>query len=117
VDRSRLFCAKKEKFSSISENNMASVFWDAEGILFIDYLEKGKTITRDYCSHLLTRQDKKKQLRKTRLPKEKNIFYQNNAPTPKSVLALRKLRDLPYEMLEQSHCSTDLPPPDVCLLP
>jgi len=24
---------------------MASVFWDAEGILFIDYLEKGKTIT------------------------------------------------------------------------
>jgi hypothetical protein len=25
---------------------MASVFWDAEGILFIDYLEKGKTVTR-----------------------------------------------------------------------
>jgi len=25
---------------------MASVFWDAEGILFIDYLEKGKIITR-----------------------------------------------------------------------
>jgi hypothetical protein len=24
---------------------MASVFWDAEGILFTDYLEKGKTIT------------------------------------------------------------------------
>jgi hypothetical protein len=23
---------------------MASVFWDTEGILFIDYLEKGKTI-------------------------------------------------------------------------
>jgi hypothetical protein len=28
---------------------MASVFWDAEGILFIDYLEKGKTITGEYC--------------------------------------------------------------------
>jgi hypothetical protein len=27
---------------------MASVFWDAEGILFIDYVEKGKTITREY---------------------------------------------------------------------
>jgi len=26
---------------------MASVFWDAEGILFIDYLEKSKTITGD----------------------------------------------------------------------
>jgi histone-lysine N-methyltransferase SETMAR len=27
---------------------MASVFWNAEGILFIDYLEKGKTITGEY---------------------------------------------------------------------
>jgi hypothetical protein len=27
---------------------MKSVFWDAEGILFIDYLEKSKTITREY---------------------------------------------------------------------
>jgi len=26
---------------------MASVFWDAEGILFVDYLENGKTITGD----------------------------------------------------------------------
>jgi len=27
---------------------MASVFWDAEGILFLGYLEKGKTITGEY---------------------------------------------------------------------
>jgi hypothetical protein len=32
---------------------MVSVFWDAEGILFIDYLEKGKTITGGYYSNLL----------------------------------------------------------------
>jgi len=38
---------------------MASVFWDAEGILFIDYLENGKTITGEYYSNLLTRLDKK----------------------------------------------------------
>jgi hypothetical protein len=37
---------------------MASLFWDAEGILFIDYLEKGKTITGEYYSNLLTRLDK-----------------------------------------------------------
>jgi hypothetical protein len=29
---------------------MASVFWDVEGILFIDYVEKGKTITKKYYS-------------------------------------------------------------------
>jgi hypothetical protein len=36
---------------------VASVFWDAEGILFIAYLEKGKTITGEYYSNLLTRLD------------------------------------------------------------
>jgi hypothetical protein len=35
------------------------VFWDAEGILSIDYLEKGKTITVEYYSSLLTRLDEK----------------------------------------------------------
>jgi len=38
---------------------MASVFWDPEGLLFIDYLEKGKTITGKYYSNLLTRLDEK----------------------------------------------------------
>jgi len=27
---------------------MASVFWDCHGILFVDYLEKGKTINSEY---------------------------------------------------------------------
>jgi hypothetical protein len=36
---------------------MASVFWDAEGILFIDYLETSKTITGEYYSNILTRLD------------------------------------------------------------
>jgi hypothetical protein len=38
---------------------MASVFWDAEGILFIYYLEKGETITGEFYSNLLIRLDKK----------------------------------------------------------
>jgi hypothetical protein len=39
---------------------MASVFWDAKGILFIDYHEKSKTITGEYYSYLLTKLEKKK---------------------------------------------------------
>lgn len=34
---------------------MASVFWDAHGIIFIDYLEKGRTINSDYYIALLDR--------------------------------------------------------------
>ena len=87
---------------------MASVFWGAEGILFIDYLEKGKTITGEYCSNLLTRLDEKNSWEKTRFAKEKKIiFHQDNAPAHKSVLAMGKLRDLHYELLEHPPYSPD----------
>jgi hypothetical protein len=35
------------------------MLWDTEAILFIDYLEKNKTITWEYYSNLLTRLEKK----------------------------------------------------------
>ena len=39
---------KRLKTQQLADNVMASVFWDAHGIVFIDYLEKGKTINSDY---------------------------------------------------------------------
>jgi histone-lysine N-methyltransferase SETMAR len=50
---------KKTRSAPSARKVMASVFWDAEGILFIDYNEKGKTITGEYYSNLLTRLDEK----------------------------------------------------------
>jgi hypothetical protein len=49
-------CSAPKETSSVPSagNVMASVFWYAEGILFIDYLEKDKTITWEYYSNLLT---------------------------------------------------------------
>jgi hypothetical protein len=37
---------------------MASVFWDKDGILLVDYLKKGATVTASYYTSLL---DKVKQ--------------------------------------------------------
>jgi hypothetical protein len=52
--------ASKKTRSVLSAGKVTtSVFWDAEGILFIVYLEKGKTITGEYYSNLLTRLDEK----------------------------------------------------------
>jgi hypothetical protein len=47
-------CSTPKKTRSVPSagNVMASVFWDAEGILFIDFLERGKTITRKYNSKI-----------------------------------------------------------------
>jgi hypothetical protein len=47
--------SKKTRSVPSAGNIMASVFWDAENILCIDYLEKGKKITGEYYSNLLTR--------------------------------------------------------------
>jgi hypothetical protein len=40
--------AKKTRSVPLAGKVMASVFWDAEGILFIAYLENSKTIIREY---------------------------------------------------------------------
>jgi transposase len=51
------------------------------------------------------------------LRKKKIFFHQDNAPAHKSVLAMGKLRDLHYELLEHPSCSPDLAPCDFSLLP
>jgi histone-lysine N-methyltransferase SETMAR len=110
-------CSAPKKTRSVPSVGkfMASMFWDAEGILFIDYLEKGKTINREYYSNLLTRLDEKIHEKRPGLQKKEIIFHQDNAPTHKSVLAMRKLRDLQYELLEHLPYSPDLAPSDFCL--
>jgi hypothetical protein len=54
-------CSAPNKTRSVpsAEEFTASAFWNVEGILFIDYLEMGKTITREYYSNLLTRLNEK----------------------------------------------------------
>jgi Transposase. len=40
---------------------MAIVFWNSQGVIYIDYLEKGKTVTGLYYSELLDEFDAKLQ--------------------------------------------------------
>jgi len=91
---------KKTRSDPSAGKVTASVFWDAEGILFIDYLEKRKTITGEYYSSFLTRLDEKIRWKMPGLQKKKIIFHQDNVPAHKSVLAMGKLRDLHNELLK-----------------
>jgi GrpB-like predicted nucleotidyltransferase (UPF0157 family) len=76
-------CSAPKKTRSVPSSGkvMASVFWDAEGILFIDYLEKGKPITREYYSNLLTRLDKKIRDKRPGLKKKKSSFIRTMHPS------------------------------------
>ena len=61
---------------------MVSVFWDAEGILFIDSLENVKTITGEYYSNLLTRLDEKIHGKRPGSQKKKNHLSSGQCTCP-----------------------------------
>ncbi|GFX20279.1 mariner transposase [Trichonephila clavipes] len=81
---------------------MASVFWDAIGIIFINYLEKGKTINDEYCANLLQRVSGEIEQKRPHLAKKK-VFNQDNAPTP-------NINKLKFELLPHAPYSPDLAP-------
>ncbi|GFW52442.1 histone-lysine N-methyltransferase SETMAR [Trichonephila clavipes] len=60
---------------------MASVFWDRHGVILIDYLQKGKPITEAY-----------------------------NAPSHTSAVAMGKIAELRFELLNHPPYSPDLAP-------
>jgi len=112
-------CSAPKKTRSVPSAGkvMALVFWDAEGILFIDYLEKGNTITSEYYSNLLTRPDKKIREKRPGLQKKKSSFIRTIHPSRKVFWSIGKLRDLHYELLEHPPYSPDLAPSDFYLFP
>ena len=50
---------KKGNTVSAASKVMVITFWDAQGIILIDYLQKGQTITGEYYAILLSRLHKK----------------------------------------------------------
>ena len=59
---------------------MASIFWDAEGMLLVDYPDKGHTITGGYYADLLRHLPKKlKPIRRGKLERGV-LFHQANTP-------------------------------------
>jgi hypothetical protein len=80
-------CSTPKKTRSVPSAGkvMASVFWDAEGILFIGCLEKGKTITWECYSSLLTRLGEKKNVRKNPVYKRKKLIFIRTMHPPTKV--------------------------------
>ena len=106
---------KKVKSRRSAKKVMASVFWDAEGILLIDYLKKCKTINSEYYCQLLDQLNVKICGKRLGLSKKKIIFHQDNAPAHRSGLTMAKLNELKYELLEHPPHSPDLAPYDFWL--
>jgi histone-lysine N-methyltransferase SETMAR len=96
---------------------MVTVFWDAEGILMLDYLRKGQTITGTYYAKLLTRlRDALKVKRRGKLSRGV-LFHQDNASSHTSSVAMATIQECGFELLPHPPYSPDLAPSDYHLFP
>ncbi|CAF4944349.1 unnamed protein product [Pieris macdunnoughi] len=76
---------------------MASVFWDAEGIIMVEYLEKGATITGSYYADQIRRlREAIKQKRRGKL-RAGVLFHQDNAPSHKAAVAMAAIQETTCE--------------------
>ncbi|KAL0860950.1 hypothetical protein ABMA27_009481 [Loxostege sticticalis] len=100
---------KKAKTVCSAGKVMATIFWDSQGIILIDFMEKGKTITGAYYAALLGKFQSN--------TKKKVIFHHDNAPAHTSAIATSKLVKLRYQLLPHPPYSPDLAPCDFFLFP
>ena len=96
---------------------MATVFWDSHGVILIDYLQKGKTITGAYYASLLDKLKAELAKKRQHLQKNKILFHQDNAPSHTSAVAMAKINELRFELLDHPPYSPDLAPSDSFLFP
>jgi len=95
---------------------MVTVFWDAEEIVLVDYLEHGSTITGPYYADLIgkvlaaLKENRRGKLRRGVL------FHQDNAPAHTSSVALAAIRNAGFELHHPPY-SPHLAPSDFYVFP
>jgi histone-lysine N-methyltransferase SETMAR len=112
------FPASKEvQDTEVIKQSVGAVFWDKDGILLVDYLEKGATITAKYYVALLSKL-KQQLVSKYRGKLSKGIlFLQDNAAPHKAAITHPKFAHLHFEVLKYLAYSPDLAPSDYYLFP
>lgn len=96
---------------------MASVFWDSGGVLMVDYLPKGQTITGNYYAEELRRlREAIKEKRRGKLTRGV-LLLQDNAPAHTSQVAVTSASHCGFELLPHPPYSPDLAPSDYYLFP
>jgi len=96
---------------------LASIFGDQDGILLIDYVPKGQTISAEYYSSLLVQlKDILKEKRHGKVTKVV-LFLHDNAPTHRTLATQKKLAYLGFQCIDHPPYSPDLAPSDYHLFP
>jgi len=108
---------KKFRLQKSSGKILASIFWDHDGILLVDYLQKGQTINEEYYSLLLVKlKDILKEKPRGKFTKGV-LFLHDNAPAHKALTTQKKMTYLGFQCLHHPPHSPDLSPSDYHLFP
>jgi histone-lysine N-methyltransferase SETMAR len=94
---------------------MATIFWDARGLLFINYLPPKTTITGQYYADILRQLRQAIKLKRPGMLTRGVLLLHDNAPVHKSKLAQAALRECGFEQLDHPPYSPDLAPSDYYL--
>ena len=96
---------------------MASVFWDCDGVVMIEYLEKGHTVTGQYYAQQLER------LKQAIMEKRPGKFsagvllLHDNAPAHSAKVAVAMATKCQFDLLPHPPYSPDLAPSDYYMFP
>ena len=96
---------------------MAVIYGDAEGVLLVDYLDKGHTISGPYYTDLLRQlREKIKQIQRGQLTRGMP-FHQDNVPARMSKVAMVAIQKSGFQLVEDPPYSPNLAPSDYYHLP
>jgi len=108
---------KKFRVQKSAGGVLASIFWDLDSILLIDYLPKGQTINAEYYLSLLVQlKDILKEKRPGKITKGV-FFLHDNGPAHRALATQKKLAYLGFHYLDNAPYSPDLALSDYHLFP
>ena len=85
--------SKQVKVVQSAGKVMALVFWDADGILMVEFLQRGHTVTGQYCVTLLWQMWDHFSVKCCRTLTKRGLLHQNNIPAHKSTVAMTTVHD------------------------
>ena len=103
---------RKAKVTQSSKKIMATIFWDCEGILLIDFKERNTTVNATYYASLLHElRASIREKRPGKLTRGVRLLH-DNAPVHTAWVAQAAIRDCGFEQLDHPPYSPDLAPSD-----
>jgi len=94
---------------------MLTIFWDARGLLYTEFLTKGSTVNSDkYCATL---QSLKQRIRRIRLERNTFLLHHDNAMPHCSAQTQEAMTSLKFAVVPHPLYSPDLAPSNFWLFP